>query len=216
VTEPRAEALRRAYRVPAVAETYDELRLERPRQRLRLALEARILRKALADISRPARLLDVACGTARLAPLLREYGPLTGVDASPVLLREARQRRAGAAVWVLGDATALPFRTGSFDVVVSTRFLRHLDAGGRRAVFEELRRVSRRRVVVDVLLGAGLVWRWKQLYKARAWLDDVAPKRPDHATLVSELEAAGLRYVRRHGLTPGVSQPYLYVAEVRQ
>ena len=59
-----------------------------------------------------------------------------------------------AAAWnIQGDATRLPFAERSFDLVVTTRFLRHLDAPARIAVLRELARVSRGIVLVELVLG---------------------------------------------------------------
>lgn len=174
-----------------------------------------MLARAFGHVPRGSTLLDVACGTGRLAAVLQSIGgPLTGVDASLPMLAAARAHGLAGVRWVAGDATALPFAAKSFDVLVSTRFLRHLDAGGRLAVFRELARVARRFVVVELLLGAGLVWRVKQLVHDAGWNRDVGARRPSHEGLVRELESAGLRFVARHALLAGVSQPHVYVCEV--
>jgi len=93
------------------------------------------------------------------------------------------------------------------------RFVRHLDAEGRVAVFRELARVTRRHVLVDVLLGTGLVWAFKRTVKGRAWAEETGKRRPAHREVVAELEASGLRVVSRHALLPWVSQPHVYVCE---
>jgi hypothetical protein len=130
-----------------------------------------------------------------------------------MLAQAARHGIAGAR-WVRGDAARLPFASGSFDVVASFRFVRHLEPAARIAVLRELARVSRRFVVVELLLGAGLVWRTKRLVHERAWAENLASRRPSHAQVVEELASAGLRLVRRHALIAGVSQPHVYVGEV--
>jgi len=89
------------------------------------------------------RALDVGCGTgltaARLA-LLPEIGEVVGLDASPVALARARVRRQSC---VRGTALALPFRSGSFDVVTCLDVLQHLQAGDDGLAAAELRRVLR-------------------------------------------------------------------------
>jgi ubiquinone/menaquinone biosynthesis C-methylase UbiE len=62
------------------------------------------------------RSLDVGCGTGRNLPLYR--GSVVGLDPSREALLRAR-RRAPAVPLVRASAEALPFRTGSFDTVVS-------------------------------------------------------------------------------------------------
>jgi len=210
----RSEFVREAYRSDAVATIYDEERSRHARQRVRAALERSVLRRAFACVPREAAILDVACGTGRLASFLAGFGSsLTGLDASLAMLEAGRARDPGSSRRVAGDAGRLPFASRSFDVVVSTRFVRHLDAEGRVAVFRELARVTRRHVLVDVLLGTGLVWAFKRTVKGRAWAEETGKRRPAHREVVAELEASGLRVVSRHALLPWVSQPHVYVCE---
>ena len=68
-----------------------------------------------------SRVLDVACGTgivARLtAPLTGATGVVVGLDLHEGMLAVARAQ-APTGVWVQGSATALPYATAAFDVVV--------------------------------------------------------------------------------------------------
>ncbi|WP_435096483.1 class I SAM-dependent methyltransferase [Halarchaeum sp. P4] len=68
--------------------------------------------------------LDLAGGTGRTAAAVPEYD-VTVLDAAPGMLREARAK--GLRV-VQGDATRLPILDESFDAVVVTDALHHLDA----------------------------------------------------------------------------------------
>jgi SAM-dependent methyltransferase len=70
----------------------------------------------------PGRVLDVGCGTGRLAARVRREltgTHVVGCDFSAGMLRHARARDARIP-WVQGDAGRLPFRDGAFDAVVST------------------------------------------------------------------------------------------------
>lgn len=75
------------------------------------------------------RALDVACGTGKLAAALRAAGAaeVIGLDAVPEMLDVARRRCAAAGIaFVRGDAMALPFPDGRFDVVTIGFGLRNL------------------------------------------------------------------------------------------
>ena len=71
----------------------------------------------------PCRLLDVACGTGNLAvPAAKAGATVTGVDIAPNLIVQARERAANEGLSITfdeGDAEALPYADGSFDVVVT-------------------------------------------------------------------------------------------------
>lgn len=95
--------------------------------------EARYQVAALREIlglAQDDRILDVGCGWGRHLNLLREAGhDVVGVDLSFALLRRARGEDAGDAgdaadvadrpALAVGDMRGLPFRDGSFDVVVN-------------------------------------------------------------------------------------------------
>jgi len=63
------------------------------------------------------KLLDIGCGSGVFCSLAASYTKqLTGFDATPSLLDEAR-RRVPETIFVNGDMEALPFDDASFDVV---------------------------------------------------------------------------------------------------
>lgn len=75
------------------------------------------------NIAPATRVLDVACGTGNLAiPAAKAAAIVTGVDIAPNLLEQGRERARRVGVEVTfdeGDAEALPYRDGAFDLVVS-------------------------------------------------------------------------------------------------
>lgn len=78
---------------------------------------------AALKLPRGARALDIACGSGNLAiPMARGGAQVTGLDIATNLLEQARARAAAEnlpAKFDEGDAEALPYEDGSFDVVVS-------------------------------------------------------------------------------------------------
>jgi ubiquinone/menaquinone biosynthesis C-methylase UbiE len=99
--------------------------------------------------------LDIGCGPGDdLLDLSERVGPggrLVGLDASEVMVAEARRRakeRGLSVTFEVGDATALPSDDDSFDVCRAARLLEHLDDPS--GALAEMVRVTRRegRVVV--------------------------------------------------------------------
>lgn len=76
------------------------------------------------DLRSGERVLDVACGNGNAAlAAARRFAEVTGVDYVPALLARARARAAADGLPLElreGDAEALPFPDGAFDVVLST------------------------------------------------------------------------------------------------
>ncbi len=78
----------------------------------------------------PLRILDIGCGTGGLFHELQAFGEVKGVDFSERAVAYCRGR--GLAGIAVADATALPFKDESFDLVIAMDILEHLknDAKG--------------------------------------------------------------------------------------
>lgn len=85
----------------------------------RTRLELPFLRQALG-LKPGMEVLDVCCGVGRHSiPLARAGLRVTGVDISPVYIREARRRARGTkASFLRGDARRMPF-AGRFDAAIN-------------------------------------------------------------------------------------------------
>lgn len=78
---------------------------------------------ARLEVPPGARLLDIACGAGQVAiPAARAGAGVTGIDLVPAWIEQARARAEAeglAARFEVGDAEALPFGDGDFDVTLS-------------------------------------------------------------------------------------------------
>ena len=114
----------------------------------------------LVAAARPERSdvsLDVACGPGSVvAAFARHVSHATGLDATAAMLEEARMLSVrlglGNVAWHRGDAYALPFVDGTFDIV-SCRYAFHHMQAPARALAEMVRvcRAGGRIVVCDAL-----------------------------------------------------------------
>jgi SAM-dependent methyltransferase len=75
--------------------------------------------------SRPARILDLGCGTGWLTEELASFGEAVGVELSEGAVALARQRYRRAR-FMAGDALRMPLPVASFDVVVSQEVIAHV------------------------------------------------------------------------------------------
>lgn len=91
------------------------------------------------------RMLDVACGTGQTAiPAARAGARVTGLDLAPNWIEQARGRAAEENLEIrfdVGDAEAMPYEDGSFDLVVS--LIGAMFAPRPERVTAELLRVTR-------------------------------------------------------------------------
>jgi SAM-dependent methyltransferase len=118
------------------------------------------------------RLLDLGCGAgrhafeaarrgARVVALDADRGELAKVAAIAAAMDEAGEIPAGAALQVVaGDATAMPFAEGSFDVVIAAEVLEHIpaDVQAMREVTRVLRPGGIAAVTVPAWLPERICW----------------------------------------------------------
>jgi demethylmenaquinone methyltransferase/2-methoxy-6-polyprenyl-1,4-benzoquinol methylase len=98
----------------------------------------------LAAVSPDDRVLDLACGTGDiLLHAARGAKSAVGLDVTHRMLQLAKARKTadcgGHLEWLCGDMTALPLRTGAFDVVTTGYGLRNVPDLG--AAVAEIQRV---------------------------------------------------------------------------
>lgn len=105
----------------------------------------------------PLRVLDVGCGTGAMGLLFAEMGhQVTGVDLSKRMMAKAREKAYAQNLSVelkVGDAEHLPFKDGSFNVVVNRHLLWTLPHP--EIALEEWHRVLKKGGVVLIIDG---VW----------------------------------------------------------
>ncbi len=98
----------------------------------------------LATPATGSRLLDLGAGTGAVASALgdgQDGLAIVGCDLSRPMLEKGRRRMSGFRA-VVADATSLPFRDGSFDLVTANCVLSHL-SDFRQALAESLRVLGR-------------------------------------------------------------------------
>lgn len=145
------------------------------------------------------RVLDVGCGTGRLALALVERGArVWGVDPSEEMLAEARANAAGKVALKRASAEALPFKAGWFDRAVFRLVIHLVD---RPRAFAEGARVlgPRGRIVLATFAPESLDRFWvARVFPAVAEID--RGRFPGEEELTSELAEAGFGRVHARRL----------------
>jgi ubiquinone/menaquinone biosynthesis C-methylase UbiE len=123
-------------------------------------LEKALLKRLLAGFSRARTLLEVGCGTGHFTRWFGERSlQVMGLDLSSPMLAEAV--RLGSLPYVQGDALALPFLDGAFDLVALITTLEFVTDPAH--VLAEATRVARHGLILGVLNRQSLLaWRRKR------------------------------------------------------
>ena len=99
------------------------------------------LKARVRDLTRGARVLDLACGTGYWTEAMSEARSIVGADFNDTVLRIARAKGIGGAAFVRADNDALPFAPGAFDVMTAGGWWSHVPLQELRAHLERLHRV---------------------------------------------------------------------------
>jgi demethylmenaquinone methyltransferase/2-methoxy-6-polyprenyl-1,4-benzoquinol methylase len=178
---------------------------------------------AAAEVRPGQWVLDAGTGTGDLARLATARGArVIGVDLAPAMLAIARRRGPASARWVVADVAALPFRAGTFDVVLTGFTLRHpasldgtlrelrrvLAPGGRLVVLEfgrppsPLVRALYRLYAAFIPAIGGALTGHRAAY---AYLVRSIRRFPPQHELAARLRAAGFDAVAYRNLTGGIA-----------
>lgn len=134
-----------------VARGYLDKRLQQPYWHREQEVVADMLQRLPSGIS----VLDVPIGTGRFVEMCRAREMhVTGLDISQDMLDMARETL-GVQVYercrmLRGDAAAMPFDSGAFDLAICFRFFGLIPLVLAEQVLAELRRVTRRWLVIRV------------------------------------------------------------------
>jgi 2-polyprenyl-3-methyl-5-hydroxy-6-metoxy-1,4-benzoquinol methylase len=205
------------YKEVAVAERYDRERFSGVAGRVFNALERRVISRAFRPIPRDQTVLDLPCGTGRLAETLLADGfHVVGVDISGAMLDVARRKleRFGSRFETrVGDVHELA-RTErkTYDVALCARILMHFPLEEQIRFLRSVAALTRGTVIFSQSLSTPYQRFRRQIKKV---LRNPLPAAYPITTreLETLLDGAGLREVRRLRLSPLISEAACIVTE---
>ncbi len=208
---------RHAYQTRARAMSYrDYQQRDWSWGRLSTVMEQRALRRMMRPLLHPDDLvLDMPCGTGILAPLLTAArARVVAADISTEMMALALETYAATCVaHAQADITALPFRSGSIDTVMTIGFMHRVPPGVRRAALQEIARVSRRFAIVSFSLDSPLQRVKHAVLRAVTSRHVPAPSPAHGGQVEAEIRAAGCRVAARVAILPWLSAEWLYLIE---
>jgi len=119
------------------------------------------------------RILDVATGSADIPRAIANWArqkqfnvQVVGLDRHSLTAQTAREQiQSDQPINIVrGDALSLPFEDGSFDYVLTSMFLHHLDEDAVVKVLAEMNRVAKRGIIAADLLRNQRAYFWITLF----------------------------------------------------
>ena len=158
--------------------------------------------------------LDVAGATGEVMRGVGERLARRGIELRATIMDRAASHLRPGLPGLAGDALALPFRNGAFDVVASNLFVHHLSPEQLRIFAREALRVSRLALVINDLrrsaLHLGLVYAGMPLFRSRMTRNDApasvraAFTLEEMRDLLAEIPAARISSSRHYLYRMGV------------
>ncbi len=172
--------------------------------------QVRLLRRIITRLG-ARHVLEVAPGPARLTVHLPRVDRGVAVEQSPAMIRVATERLSafGRDDWQIeqGDAFALPYQAGEFDLALSFKLVRHFDRSDRQRLLENLRNAVRSggHVLLDVPNELACRWLHRKWGVEKGWIED-------HWFSINEFRAearqAGFADVRFYPVQPLITAQY--------
>ena len=105
--------------------------------------EAKFRQLCLRDlaINPEARVLDLCCGAGQATQeLVKHFPNVTGLDASPIAIKRAKQR-VPQANYVEAFAESMPFGDRSFDLVITSTAMHEMEPSQLQQIIQEVSRI---------------------------------------------------------------------------
>jgi ubiquinone/menaquinone biosynthesis C-methylase UbiE len=206
---------REHYKDLRVAEAYDRTRFSGLAGWTFDRLERRALLRALRDLPAGSEIIDIPCGTGRLAQAMLGAGHhVTGIDISQAMLDEAVKKLAPFGTRFttkLGDAMRLPSPEQPFGAAVCARILMHLPLDQQIEFLRGVARQTRGVVVFNQSYNSGYQRTRRRIKRLLGHPASVA--YPLSETDIERLlNGAQLREIRRLWVAPPVSEAFILVA----
>ena len=156
----------------------------------------------LVAVTKPRTVLDAGCGEGFVSGYMHQRNSalrITGIDYSPEAVKFARSRFGDVAEFQVGSLLNLPFPDETFDTVVCSEVLEHID--DYETAMSEIKRVACNYVVITVPNEPYFKWLNNLAQAARFSLD------PGHVNFWTHRQFRS--YMRSHFADPVFSRKHI-------
>ena len=158
--------------------------------------------KKLTQNKNPKNILDVGCASGRMANEISKFFPQSRITAVDVYRKaiEFGQKAYPQINFKVADAHKLPFKSNSFDLVITYEVIEHL-AHPLKAL-TEMKRVMKKNGNAIIVMDSGsvlfrIVWWISEKTVSRVWLGaHLHPYKHDELQMV--IKKAGFKILKKH------------------
>lgn len=204
------------YKNVKVAREYDHVRFSSPAGRVFNSREKRIIQECFQDLPRDTIVLDMPCGTGRLAEAILESGlKVHGADISAEMLDVANERFASYGdrfTTEVIDAFKLTGSERQFDVALCARVLMHFPLETQIEFLRGVGSITRKRIVINHSLSS-------PYQRFRRWIKKLLGHQQSAGYPITNdeikrlLAESGFTEVRRRRINALISEAVYIVAE---
>lgn len=204
------------YKNAAVAKDYDRVRFSSVAGRVFNNQERRIIQECFQDLPRDTIILDIPCGTGRLADALLESGlRVHGADISAEMLDVAKERLAGYGghfTTEVMDAFKLTGNERQFEAALCARVLMHFPLETQIKFLRGVASVTQKRIVINHSLSSPYQ-RFRRGIKTLLGHQKSAGYPITNSEIKRLLAESGFAEVKRRRINALISEAIYIVAE---
>ena len=158
--------------------------------------------------------IDVPCGTGKLGPILSKYPiKILAADVSKAMLDLAyNEYQEDKTKYEIIDATEIPHKNKSFDIVVCLRLFQRLPSDTRRKILSEFNRVSKEYLIISYSFSS----KWQKIrYKIKKTINKNSPYffSENKNSIIRELNDSGFDVLQSRLVLKYFSSEIIFLAK---
>jgi len=173
--------------------------------------EKQIVKKIFNKFELNGSILDIPCGYGRFHSLLNQFGEIHAADNGKLIAKYQEENVGLSKSTTICDASDMPYKNNSFDIVFSFRLIQHIHNRDERInIYKEFARVSKKWVIISLYVDTTIHKTMKRINKKKAKITFL-----NDEIVLDEFKNANLDIVNSYSVLPGLHGHKIYLITVR-